>query len=100
MASTRVPLIKTESDSLDMASKLEMSTAEIGLTVRATNLLEERGIFTVADLLGCTRKDVGYFQFRRKEHWRKVSKALEGVGFCRRSKQAAVKKASSPSRPR
>ena len=28
-----------------------MSTAEIGLSVRTTNCLEERGIFTVEDLL-------------------------------------------------
>ena len=39
----------TQSD--EMAEKLEMSTAEIGLSVRTTNCLEERGIFTVHDLL-------------------------------------------------
>jgi len=100
MASTRVPLIKTESDSLDMASKLEMSTAEIGLTVRTTNCLEERGIFTVADLLGCTREDLLAISNFGEKTLAEVYKALEGVGFCRKSKQAAVKKASSPSRPR
>ena len=45
----------TQSD--EMAEKLEMSTAEIGLSVRTTNCLEERGIFTVHDLLNCTRAD-------------------------------------------
>ena len=45
--STRVPLRTTDSKAKDLADKLEMSTAEIGLTVRTTNCLEERGIFTV-----------------------------------------------------
>ncbi|MEZ6105725.1 MAG: DNA-directed RNA polymerase subunit alpha C-terminal domain-containing protein [Pirellulaceae bacterium] len=35
-----------------------MSTAEIGLTVRTTNCLEEKGIFTVRDLLNTTRADL------------------------------------------
>ena len=39
----------TQSD--EMAEKLDMSTAEIGLSVRTTNCLEEKGIFTVHDLL-------------------------------------------------
>jgi DNA-directed RNA polymerase subunit alpha len=42
----------------EMAEKLEMSTAEIGLSVRTTNCLEEKGIFTVHDLLNCTRADL------------------------------------------
>ena len=42
----------------EMAEKLEMSTAEIGLSVRTTNCLEEKGIFTVHDLLHCTRADL------------------------------------------
>jgi hypothetical protein len=42
----------TQSD--EMAEKLEMSTAEIGLSVRTTNCLEEKGIFTVHDLLNRT----------------------------------------------
>jgi Uma2 family endonuclease len=46
----------TQSD--EMAEKLEMSTAEIGLSVRTTNCLEEKGIFTVHDLLNCTRADL------------------------------------------
>ena len=58
MASTRVPLIKTNNDTQDLADKLEMSTAEIGLSVRTTNCLEDRGIFTVNDLLHCTRDDL------------------------------------------
>ena len=40
---TRIPLLTTDSKAKDMAEKLEMSTAEIGLSVRTTNCLEERG---------------------------------------------------------
>ncbi len=46
----RVPY-KNLTQSDEMAEKLEMSTAEIGLSVRTTNCLEEKGIFTVHDLL-------------------------------------------------
>jgi len=35
----------------ELAEKLDMSTAEIGLSVRTTNCLEERGIFTIPDIL-------------------------------------------------
>ena len=55
---TRIPLRTTDTQARDMAEKLEMSTAEIGLSVRTTNCLEERGIFTVNDLLHCTREDL------------------------------------------
>ena len=58
MASTRVPLIKTDTAAQDMAEKLEMSTAEIGLTVRTDQLPGRAGDFHVADLLSCTREDL------------------------------------------
>ena len=55
---TRIPLRTTDTKAKDMAGKLEMSTAEIGLSVGPPNCLEERGIFTVEDLLHCTRDDL------------------------------------------
>jgi DNA-directed RNA polymerase subunit alpha len=80
---TRVPLRKTDTRERDIANKLEMSTAEIGLTVRTTNCLEERGIFTVNDLLNCTRDDLlGISNFGEKT-LEEVYKALEGIGFRR-----------------
>jgi DNA-directed RNA polymerase subunit alpha len=80
---TRVPLRKTDTRAKDIADKLEMSTAEIGLTVRTTNCLEERGIFTVNDLLHCTREDLlGISNFGEKT-LEEVYKALDGIGFCR-----------------
>ena len=53
---TRIPLRTVDSQAQNLSARLEMSTAEIGLSVRTTNCLEERGIFTVNDLLHCTTK--------------------------------------------
>ncbi len=92
---TRVPLRKTDTKEKDITNKLEMSTAEIGLTVRTTNCLEERGIFTVNDLLNCTREDLlGISNFGEKT-LEEVFKALEGIGFCRAGREEA---ASDPPR--
>jgi DNA-directed RNA polymerase subunit alpha len=66
-----------------------MSTAEIGLSVRTTNCLEERGIFTVHDLLQCTREDLLSISNFGEKTLDEVYKALEGVGFYRRGRQAA-----------
>ena len=52
--STRIPLISADEQNRSLTERLEMSTAEIGLSVRTTNCLEERGIFTVQDLLICS----------------------------------------------
>ncbi len=80
---TRVPLNVVDNDSQDLVDKLEMSTAEIGLSVRTTNCLEERGIFTVRDLLNCTRDDLlGISNFGEKT-LEEVFKSLDGVGFHR-----------------
>ena len=55
---TRIPLHPEDRQTHTLDERLAMSTAEIGLSVRTTNCLEERGIFTVKDLLQCTRKDL------------------------------------------
>jgi DNA-directed RNA polymerase subunit alpha len=70
-----------------MAERLEMSTAEIGLSVRTTNCLEERGIFTVDDLLHCTREDLLSISNFGEKTLEEVYKALESIGFYRRSRQ-------------
>ena len=54
MSRTRIPLSRQDENARLMKERLEMSTAEIGLSVRTTNCLEERGIFTVRDLLNST----------------------------------------------
>ncbi len=85
--STRIPLRTADAKAKDLSDKLEMSTAEIGLTVRTTNCLEERGIFTVNDLLHCTREDLlGISNFGEKT-LEEVYKALEAIGFSRRQPQ-------------
>jgi DNA-directed RNA polymerase subunit alpha len=95
---TRIPLIKTDSKAKEMAAKLEMSTAEIGLSVRTTNCLEEKGIFTVEDLLHSTRDDLLSISNFGEKTLEEVYRALEGIGFCRRGQEepAAAPPRSSP----
>jgi DNA-directed RNA polymerase subunit alpha len=84
---TRIPLPKCNDAAKDLAEKLEMSTAEIGLSVRTTNCLEERGIFTVDDLLHCTPEELlGISNFGEKTLL-EVYRALEGIGFYRNGRQ-------------
>ena len=86
MAVTRIPLPKTDGQAERLRARLEMSTAEIGLSVRTTNCLEEKGIFTVRDLLNCTRDDLlGISNFGEKT-LEEVYMALESIGFPRMPK--------------
>jgi DNA-directed RNA polymerase subunit alpha len=87
---TRIPLPKIDSHAQDLSARLEMSTAEIGLSVRTTNCLEERGIFTVDDLLHCTRDDLLSISNFGEKTLEEVYKALEGVGFFRRARRQPV----------
>jgi DNA-directed RNA polymerase subunit alpha len=80
---TRIPLSRAEEESRSMQERLELSTAEIGLTVRTTNCLEERGIFTVRDLLNCTREDLLSISNFGEKTLEEVYTALEGIGFHR-----------------
>ncbi len=84
---TRIPLRSAESQADDLTARLDMSTAEIGLSVRTTNCLEERGIFTVNDLLHCTRDDLLSISNFGEKTLEEVYKALEGVGFYRRARR-------------
>ena len=94
---TRIPLRTTDTQAKDLADKLEMSTAEIGLSVRTTNCLEERGIFTVEDLLHCTRDDLLSISNFGEKTLEEVYKALESIGFHR---QARGESTASPPQPR
>ncbi len=100
---TRIPLKHSIADEeRELAAKLELSTAEIGLTVRTTNCLEERGIFTVDDLLHCTRDDLLAISNFGEKTLEEVYKALEGIGFYRQAKHDSEPKFSQeqPSQPR
>ena len=81
--STRIPLNQAEITNQGLKERLEMSTAEIGLAVRTTNCLEEKGIFTVNDLLHCTRADLLSISNFGEKTLDEVYKALERVGFKR-----------------
>ena len=83
MSTTRIPLNTVLDQSQEQSERLEMSTAEIGLSVRTTNCLEERGIFTVSDLLNCTRADLLSISNFGEKTLEEVYKSLEGVGFFR-----------------
>ena len=85
MAVTRIPLGNVDDSAEQLQSKLEMSTAEIGLSVRTTNCLEERGIFTVGDLLKCTRDDLLSISNFGEKTLEEVYKALEGIELYRTS---------------
>lgn len=78
----RVPY-KSLHRSDEMAEKLQMSTAEIGLSVRTTNCLEEKGIFTVHDLLHCKSADLLSISNFGEKTLEEVYKALEKIGFYR-----------------
>jgi len=92
MACTRIPLSKADEESRRMRQRLEMSTAEIGLSVRTTNCLEDRGIFTVQDLLNCTREDLLSISNFGEKTLEEVYLSLERVGFCRTGRVAKEKR--------
>jgi len=87
---TRIPLSTIDTQAKDLKEKLEMSTAEIGLSVRTTNCLEEKGIFTVVDLLNCSHDDLLSISNFGEKTLEEVYKALEGIGFYRKGRQAAT----------
>lgn len=88
---TRIPLGAAQDSSRNLEERLQMSTAEIGLSVRTTNCLEERGIFTVHDLLNCTRDDLLSISNFGEKTLEEVYKALENVGFCRPGRSPKAK---------
>lgn len=64
--------------------KLALGVAELGLSVRTTNCLEENGIYTIGDLLDKERTDLLAFDNFGEKTLEEVYKALEKIGFCRR----------------
>ena len=84
MSRTRIPLSEAQEASRNLQERLDLSTAEIGLTVRTTNCLEDKGIFTVRDLLNTTPDQLlGISNFGEKT-LDEVYKSLEAIGFYRR----------------
>ena len=85
MARTRIPLSAAEEETRTLREKLDLSTAEIGLTVRTTNCLEEKGIFSVRDLLNTTRSELLSINNFGEKTLEEVYSSLEKIGFCRSS---------------
>jgi DNA-directed RNA polymerase subunit alpha len=90
MSRTRIPLSRAEEQARLMAERLEMSTAEIGLTVRTTNCLEEKGIFTVRDLLNSSPDQLLSIANFGEKTLEEVYKSLERFGFYRASRRQAL----------
>ena len=86
---TRIPLQNVDGNAIQLQKRLEMSTAEIGLSVRTTNCLEEKGIFTVSDLLNCSRDDLLSISNFGDKTLEEVYTSLESIGFYRRARQPA-----------
>ena len=87
---TRIPLSKVDTEEKDLKGKLEMSTAEIGLSVGTTNCLEEQGIFTVEDLLNSSPQELLAISNFGEKTLEEVYKAREGIGFCRGGRKTAA----------
>ncbi|MFP6675688.1 MAG: DNA-directed RNA polymerase subunit alpha C-terminal domain-containing protein [Pirellulaceae bacterium] len=83
MAVTRIRLSTQEEAARNRKEKLELSTAEIGLSVRTTNCLEEKGIFTVRELLRSSREDLLSISNFGEKTLDEVFQALEAIGFSR-----------------
>ncbi|MEX0585962.1 MAG: DNA-directed RNA polymerase subunit alpha C-terminal domain-containing protein [Pirellulales bacterium] len=89
----RIPLNRVKDAAQLLEERLEMSTAEIGLSVRTTNCLEEKGIFTVNDLLHSRPDDLLSIANFGEKTLEEVFKALEGIGFVRSDRREVVEAA-------
>lgn len=80
---TRIPLSQADEQARLKTQRLNLSIAEMGLSVRTTNCLEETGIFTVRDLLNSTPKKLLAISNFGEKTLDEVYKSLEALGFYR-----------------
>jgi DNA-directed RNA polymerase subunit alpha len=85
--STRIPLSKAEEQAQLRRERLDLSIAEMRLSVRTTNCLEETGIFTVRELLNATPKKLLAISNFGEKTLEEVYGALEQLGFYRPGRQ-------------
>jgi DNA-directed RNA polymerase subunit alpha len=90
---TRIPLNASDRAAAALNSKLDLSTAEMGLPVRTTNCLEDKGIFTVKDLLHSTREDLLSISNFGEKTLEEVYLALERLGFYRPARRREMQTA-------
>ena len=82
MAVTRIPIpewAKTQKTD----NRLDLSLSEIDLVVRTVNCLEDHGIFTIADLLNSTPKELLEIPNLGEKTLETIYAALEKIGFYR-----------------
>lgn len=90
MTRTRIPISRVEEDARLRRERLDLSIAEMGLSVRTTNCLEETGILTVRDLLNATpRRLLSISNFGEKT-LDEVYDALAELGFFRPGQRPAA----------
>jgi len=80
-----------------VAAKLRLSVAEIGLSLRTVNYLQQRGIQTVNELLHCTPAELLRIPNFGAKTLEQVYRCLARLGFIRRSasaQQPALRKAA------
>ncbi len=92
MSRTRIPLSQADEQARKMRERLDLSTAEIGLAVRTTNCLEEKGIFTVRQLLNSTPADLLSITNFGEKTLEEVYQSLERIGFARPSHRTQAPK--------
>ncbi len=80
---TRIPLSRADEDARLKQERLELSIAEIDLQVRTTNCLEEKGIFTVRDLLNSKPETLLSISNFGEKTLEEVYQALSKLGFHR-----------------
>jgi len=90
---TRIPLSQAEEDARLRRERLDLSIAEMGLSVRTTNCLEETGILTVRDLLNATPRRLLKISNFGEKTLDEVYDALEQLGFFRPGRQVVASKA-------
>jgi DNA-directed RNA polymerase subunit alpha len=94
MAVTRIP-IPAWAKAQKADDRLDLSLSEIDLIVRTVNGLEEKGIFTVRDLLNRTPQQLLEIPNFGEKTVETIYKALEKIGF-HRSSQQPMKEADKP----
>ncbi|TWT70170.1 DNA-directed RNA polymerase subunit alpha C-terminal domain-containing protein [Crateriforma conspicua] len=80
---TRIPLSQADEQARLRRERMDLSIAEMKLTVRTTNCLEETGILTVRDLLNATPKRLLSISNFGEKTLEEVYGALEDLGFYR-----------------
>ncbi|MEM9825443.1 MAG: DNA-directed RNA polymerase subunit alpha C-terminal domain-containing protein [Planctomycetota bacterium] len=83
MSRTRIPISRAEEEARLRRERLDLSIAEMELTVRTTNCLEETGILTVRDLLNATPKRLLNISNFGEKTLDEVYDALAKMGFHR-----------------